>query len=149
MIKLLLDEYNDVINTTWLVKINKNIKTRTSKNGQEKKYASYIVTFPQEIYEFLEIKNQTLYIAKEHNSYDELILTTEKPDFLTPYKKIKLYNRRKNNTEGRVPTTSFILPKKLFNNLEQSEYLQLKLHPTLNDNFRNKRGKITIKALNS
>lgn len=146
MIKLEYDKHHNTIITTWKLKISTTLKKQTTKNGNTKIYSSYGTTFPQELYEFLEIQNKTIYIINEDINSKELILTTQKPTPPLKYKKIKLLIR-KDGKNNRAPLTSFTLPKEIFTNIEEEKYIKLILYPDTTDQFRRKMGKIIIKTI--
>ncbi|MBE6486118.1 MAG: hypothetical protein E7Z85_04660 [Methanosphaera stadtmanae] len=148
MIQLIINDKDNTVYTTWILKINKDSRKIKNKNGQEKIYYSYFTSFPQELYEFLEIKEDYVYLVKEYNEDYEIILTDTAPTLPIISIKSKLITRRKNhNKNNRIPTTSFTLPKKIFNNMEEYKEVKFTLHPRLKDKYRNKLGIISIKLI--
>lgn len=144
MIQLSENKKDGIIYTNWILKLNRDSRKKLVKSGEEKVYNSYFTSFPQELYEFFDIKNQKLYLVKEVNEEYDVVITDTKPTLPVNYICVKLITRRKNTSKTRIPTTSFTLSKKLFNNLDTSEEVIMKLHPTVNDRYRNKPGKITL-----
>jgi len=148
MIQLIINDKDNTVYTTWILKINKDSRKIKNKNGQEKIYYSYFTSFPQELYEFLEIKEDYVYLVKEYNEDYEIILTDTAPTLPIISIKSKLITRRKNhNKNNRIPTTSFTLPKKIFNNMEEYKEVKFTLHPRLKDKYRNKVGVISIQLI--
>jgi len=148
MIQLIINDKDNTVYTTWILKINKDSRKIKNKNGQEKIYYSYFTSFPQELYEFLEIKEDYVYLVKEYNEDYEIILTDTAPTLPIISIKSKLITRRKNhNKNNRIPTTSFTLPKKIFNNMEEYKEDKFTLHPRLKDKYRNKVGVISIQLI--
>jgi hypothetical protein len=148
VIQLVVNDKDNTVYTTWILKINRDSRKIKNKNGQEKIYYSYFTSFPQELYEFLDIKEDYVYLIKEYNEDYEIILTDTAPNLPIISVKAKLITRRKNyNKNNRIPTTSFTLPKKIFNNLDEYKEVKFTLHPRLKDKYRNKVGVISIQLI--
>lgn len=146
MIKLVPNIKDNTIYTTWILKINKDSRKRTTKSGEEKTYHSYFTSFPQELYDFFDIQDDTIYLIKELTEDYEIIITDREPKLPLNFVKTKLITRRKNN-KNRIPTTSFTLSRKLFNHLDEAKEVIFTLHPKKQDRFRNKLGIISIKII--
>ncbi|WP_323736006.1 hypothetical protein PXD04_08985 [Methanosphaera sp. ISO3-F5] len=148
MIQLSENFKEGIISTKWILKLNKDSRKIQSKSGQEKTYISYFTSFPQELYEFFNIKDDSLYLVKEENTYGQVIVTDTKPSLPVTYITVNLiYRRKKSIKEDRIPTTSFTLSKKFFNNLNNADKVIFKLHPKSVDRYRNKLGLITLKII--
>lgn len=145
MIKLKGNNKKKIVYTTWILKINRYTKDKKIKTGKIKTYHSFFTSFPQELYQFFEIKENTIYLIKDSTKTDEIILTDEKPEIPVTYQKVKLVARRKN--ENKIPTTTFTLSRKLFSNLNNSKEVVFTLYPTSKDIYRNKIGVISIKTI--
>lgn len=148
MIQLVINDKDNTVYTTWILKINRDSRKIKNKNGEEKVYFSYFTSFPQELYEFLDIKDDYVHLVKEYSEDYEIVLTDTPPKLPISSVKAKLIIRRKNlNKDNRIPTTSFTLPKKIFNNIEQYKKVKFTLHPRLKDKYRNKLGLISIQLI--
>lgn len=146
MIQLSDNKKEGIINTNWILKLNKDSKRKRVKSGEEKIYKSYFTSFPQELYDFFNIEDNKLYLVKEDNLDNNVIITDTEPSLPVNYISVKLINRRKQYIkENRIPTTSFTLSKKVFNNLDTGTRVLIQLHPKNIDRYRNKLGLITIK----
>lgn len=143
-----LSDDKGVICTNWILKLNKDSRKRVIKSGEEKTYLSYFTSFPQELYDFFDIEENKLYLVKEDNLEEKVIITDKEPSLPVNYISVKLIIRRKQySKENRIPTTSFTLSKKMFNHLENSNKVWIHLQPNSIDKYRNKMGLITIKVL--
>lgn len=148
MIKLQRNDLDSTVYTTWILKINKDSRKIKNKKGQEKVYYSYFTSFPQELYEFLDIKDDYIYLIKEFSNDYEIILTDTEPKLPVISIKSKLVTRRKNyNKTNRIPTTSFTLSKKIFNNIEDYNEVKFTLDPNSKDKYGNKIGVISIQLI--
>ncbi len=148
MIRLQRSEVDKTVYTTWILKINKDSRKIKNKDGQEKIYYSYFTSFPQELYEFLDIKDDCIYLVKDFSKDYEIIVTDTPSNLPVTSIKSKLVTRRKNyNNSNRIPTTSFTLSKKLFNNINDYKEVKFTLHPNSKDKYRNKIGLISIQLI--
>ena len=148
MIQLYTDEESNIVYTSWVLKLNKDTRQRKNKSGEIKTYNSYFTSFPQELYDFFNINDETLYLVKDYNIKSDVIITDTEPTLPVNYVPVKLITRRKNqNRKNRIPTTSFILSKKIFKNLETCNKVRFTLYPNSNERYRNKLGKITIEII--
>lgn len=144
MIELKINEKKKIVYTTWILKLNKDTKDRKIKSGEIKTYHSYFTSFPQELYQFFEIKDNSIYLIKDSSKSDEIIITDEKPIIPVTYIKVNLVVRRKN--KNKIPTTTFTLSRKLFGNLHNSKEVIFTLYPASEDIYRNKIGIVSIKT---
>lgn len=148
MIQLLENVEEGIVCTNWILKLNKDSRKNKTKSGIEKIYTSYFTSFPQELYEFFEIKDNKLYLIKEFDDDYDVLITDTKPTLPVTYAAVNLIVRRKNKSNiNRTPTTSFTLSKKLFNNLDSGHEVLINLHPAKIDQYRNKVGKVTLKII--
>lgn len=148
MIRLSEDLKEGIIFTNWILKLNKDSRKKTTKQGINKVYVSYFTSFPQELYDFFEIKDDKLFLVKVVDQEYDVIITDTKPTLPVNYIAVKLITRRKNYPkENRIPTTSFTLSKKLFNNLDGGREVLIRLHPKRIDRYRNKMGLVTLKII--
>lgn len=148
MIKLDYNDKEKYVSTNWILKINKDSRKTKNKNGEEKTYYSYFTSFPQELYDFLDIKDDYVYLVKEFTDNYEIILTDKEPKLPIIFVRVKLITRRKKERKNKkIPTTSFTLAKKIFNNLEEYKEVKFTLHPRLKDKYRNKIGVISIQLI--
>ena len=148
MIQLVYNEKENVVSTSWILKINKDSRKIKNKKGEEITYYSYFTSFPQELYGFLDIKEDYIYLVKEFTDNYEIIITDNEPKLPVIFVKTKLITRRKNERKNKmIPTTSFTLAKKIFNNLEEYKEVKFTLHPRLKDKYRNKIGIISIQLI--
>jgi len=90
-----------------------------------------------------------LYLFGKGFFKDYEIIVTDTPSNLPVTSiKSKLVTRRKNyNNSNRIPTTSFTLSKKLFNNINDYKEVKFTLHPNSKDKYRNKIGLISIQLI--
>ncbi|RAP44565.1 MAG: hypothetical protein BZ135_07960 [Methanosphaera sp. rholeuAM6] len=147
MIQLIINEADNTVYTIWSLKLNRNRRTRNTLNG-EKTYYSYFTTFPQELYKFLNIKDNTIFIVTDILKDNELILTDTEPTLPINYVKTNIsFKHKMINEKKGIPQTYFILSPKIFKNLAQAKEVQFKLHPKTIDKIRNKIGLITIKII--
>lgn len=148
MIKLQRNDLDNTVYTTWILKINRDSRKINNKEGIPKVYYSYFTSFPQELYEFLDIKEDVIYLVKEFSSDYEIVITDTAPTLPVISIKTKLVVRRKNyNKTNRIPTTSFTLSKKIFNNIEDYNEVKFTLHPNSKDKYGNKMGVISIQLI--
>lgn len=147
MIQLVINDKNNTVYTTWVLKINKDSRKIINKKGTEVTYYSYFSSFPQELYDFLDIKEDSIYLVKDYSEDYGIVLTDTEPTLPINSVKTKLITRRKNQSSNRIPTTSFTLNKKLFNDIEEYNQIKFILHPRLKDKYRNKLGLISIKLI--
>ena len=96
---------------------------------------------------FLDIKEDSIYLVKDYSEDYGIVLTDTEPTLPINSVKTKLITRRKNQSSNRIPTTSFTLNKKLFNDIEDYNQIKFILHPRLKDKYRNKLGLISIKLI--
>ena len=147
MIQLVINDKNNTVYTTWILKINKDSRKIINKKGTEVTYYSYFSSFPQELYDFLDIKEDSIYLVKDYSEDYGIVLTDTEPTLPINSVKTKLITRRKNQSSNRIPTTSFTLNKKLFNDIEEYNQIKFILHTRLKDKYRNKLGLISIKLI--
>ena len=147
MIHLITNKKEKIVYTTWVLKLNKDKRLKNTRAG-EKIYYNFFTTFPQELYEFLDINDNRIYLVKSNSKKEDVILTDTEPDLPVVYRKTKLIIRRKQkNKEQTIPTSSFTLSPKLFSNLANAEEVHFKLNPRTKDIYRNKLGIISIKTI--
>ena len=89
----------------------------------------------------------SIYLVKDYSEDYGIVLTDTEPTLPINSVKTKLITRRKNQSSNRIPTTSFTLNKKLFNDIEEYNQIKFILHPRLKDKYRNKLGLISIKLI--
>lgn len=148
VIQLITNHEDNTVYTTWILKLNVDLTKRKTKSGQIKTYSSYFISFPQELYEFLDIENDNIYLIKDLSNKYDVIVSDTPPTLPVNYVKSKLIIRRKNqNRKNRIPTTSFTLSRKIFNGLDDAKEVKFILDPKSNDRYRNKLGVIYIKLI--
>lgn len=147
MIDLTYNIQDDIIYTNWILKISQDRKKHTRSDGTQKEYFSFFTTLPQELYTFLEVKNDMVYMVNDP-ILNKLVLTSKEPNMPVSYVSIKLTQRgKKNSKKDSIPTTSFTIPKKLFPNREKAKKIKYTLCSKKHDKFRDKKGVIIIELL--
>lgn len=129
----------DIIKTSqklkiiWKSKISKSITKANDSNNFKKDYISYRTIFPLDLYKYLNLKNNTLFIYKTENQ--KLIITSKKPILSKSSCKITL---KQNNSNKKHPNNSgkrMSLKKSFFNktNLNKSTYILFILEFNINN----------------
>lgn len=146
MIQLTYDKKDNIVYTNWILNISIDTKKSISKNGVEKVYCSYFTTLPYELYKFLKVENNEIFIIKEQDESFEAILTSKKPKPPVTCVKSKLTARSKAKNTNKTSIT-FTIPKKLFNNVSNKNKIKFTLIANRNDKYRNEKGLIVIKII--